>query len=86
MNQSKINLKPRQITFLANYLASAHTIALEVSPEDFADDAEPLTPEQIHTDLTNIITNGDREGLYEYLEDFSFINDPLFDLFITTLI
>lgn len=41
------------------------------------------TRDQIYRDLGKIET---REALYEYLEDFSFINDPMFDLLLNVLI
>ena len=76
-------LTDAQLTNLAFYLASSHAIHLATHPEHFAPDTKPLQANDIYKILTS--SNHDADALYEYIEDFAFISDPLFDIILSLL-
>jgi hypothetical protein len=68
---------------LAFYLASSHAIHLATHPGQFAPGTKPLQAHDVYKVLTS--SNHDADALYEYVEDFAFISDPLFDIILSLL-
>jgi hypothetical protein len=76
-------LNTDQINYLAVYLSACHKNAIDAQPNQFDKDVQPNSTEALKRVLFSCKT---KEQLYEVLEDYAFITDPLFLIMLDLLL